>query len=133
MHHRTGYGESPAVTTHSIVAKNSPAAKKSIFPVDHHYKRDKNFCKTVYRTLKTSNKLNYESFYCEQFSLDCTDAIFAFTVFSSFNKANLGASMQHLLFSVGRTERKPAESTPKCTLSILTKKELTTCDIKTIR
>ena len=39
----------------------SPCSPKSVFPIDHHYKRD--VCKTVDRTPPTANNVNYDSFY----------------------------------------------------------------------
>ena len=44
-------------------SEKSPCGPKSIFPIDHHCKRD--VCKTVDRTPRTANNVNYDSFYYE--------------------------------------------------------------------
>ena len=44
-------------------SEKSPCSQKSIFPIDHHCKRD--VCKTVDRTPRTANNVNYDSFYYE--------------------------------------------------------------------
>ena len=43
-------------------SKKSPCSLKSIFFIDHHCKRD--VCKTVDRTPRTANNVNYDSFCC---------------------------------------------------------------------
>lgn len=55
--------QSGLVATLGIAAKELPCGPKSIFAIDHSYKRD--ICKTVDRTSRIANKVIYDSFYYE--------------------------------------------------------------------
>ncbi len=46
----------------AVLQRKIPCGPKSIFPIDHHCKRDA--CKTVDRTPPTINMVNYYSLYC---------------------------------------------------------------------